>query len=111
MLVELENNGNYLIAGLKGELDHHNSKSTREKIDKYFLEKNLNNIILDLRGLTFMDSSGIGLIMGRYKNATSRKGKLVIVSDNSYIERILNMSGLLKIIEHYTTIDLAISKL
>lgn len=111
MLLQLENNNNYLIAKLKGELDHHSSENTRQKIDKYFLENNLSNIVLDLRGLTFMDSSGIGLIMGRYKNAKDRKGKLVIVSENNYIERILKMSGLLKIIELYPTIDMAISKL
>lgn len=111
MLLQLENNNNCLIVSLKGELDHHSAENTRQKIDRYFLEKNLNNIVLDLRGLTFMDSSGIGLIMGRYKNTVERKGKLVIVNDNSRVDRILKMSGLLKIIELYPTIDTAISKL
>ncbi len=111
MLLKLESKDNYLIARLKGELDHHNSELARQKIDRCFFEKNTSNIILDLRELTFMDSSGIGLVMGRYKNAKDRKGKLIIVNDNRYIERILRMSGLLKIIELYPTIDVAVEKL
>jgi stage II sporulation protein AA (anti-sigma F factor antagonist) len=111
LLLKLESKNNYLIARLEGELDHHSSESTREKIDKYISEKNLNKIILDLSKLTFMDSSGIGLVMGRYKKVTEKRGKMMIVGDNRNIERILNMSGLLKIIELYPTIEQAVEKL
>jgi len=107
----METSGKNLIVKLKGELDHHTSEATRRKIDSSFIDKNLLNIILDLRELTFMDSSGIGLIMGRYKKVKDRQGNLIIVSDNRYVDRILNMSGLLKIIDKYKTIDKAISKL
>lgn len=99
---------NYLIVSLKGELDHHTSEDVRKKIDQQYYNNNLLNIILDLRDLSFMDSSGIGLIMGRYKNCKERKGKVLIVSSNSYIDRILKMSGLLKIINIYSSIDDAI---
>jgi|SRR5699024_7325852 len=105
-----ESNEN-LIVKLKGELDHHNSETVRKKIDRYFLENSLDNIVLDLTELSFMDSSGIGLIMGRYKNVTSTNGKLVVVSNNSYINRIFKMSGLLKIVDMYPTLEKAISKL
>lgn len=107
----MEINKKTLIVKLKGELDHHNSETTRNKIDRYFVEKGLDNIILDLTEITFMDSSGIGLIMGRYKNTVSKKGKLIVVNNNSYIDRILKMSGILKIIELYPTLDDAITKL
>lgn len=100
-----------LIVSFKGELDHHSSKEAREKIDKYYLDKNLNNIILDLRDLTFMDSSGIGLIMGRYKNTEKNNKKLIVVNDNSYVERILKMAGLLKLIEYFPTVELAVENL
>lgn len=111
MLLELESRDNNLIVRLEGELDHHSSESARQKIDRRFLEENLNNIVLDLRKLTFMDSSGIGLVMGRYKKAMERHGELVIVNDNEYIDKILNMSGLLKIVELYSTLDKAMEKL
>lgn len=100
-----------LIVSFKGELDHHSSKEAREKIDKYYFDKNLNNVILDLRDLTFMDSSGIGLIMGRYKNTEKNNRKLIVVNDNSYVERILKMAGLLKLIDSYSTIELALEKI
>lgn len=98
---------NNLIVKLKGELDHHTSEEIRKKIDKHFNGSNVSNIIMDLNELTFMDSSGIGLIMGRYRNAVDKKGKLIIVCENSTIKRILDMSGLLKIIELYPRLDVA----
>ena len=95
MHLSVENYKNNLLVELKGELDHHSSENTRQKIDQQYFDQRLKNIILDLRGLTFMDSSGIGLIMGRYRNCLERKGSIVIVSDNVYVEKILKMSGLL----------------
>ncbi len=100
--------GNSLIVKLKGELDHHSSESTRMKIDSNFNGKNLINMIMDLNELTFMDSSGIGLIMGRYKNVTERNGQLIIVCKNNVINRILDMSGLLNIIKLHEDLDTAI---
>ncbi|HSH36434.1 anti-sigma F factor antagonist [Schnuerera sp.] len=99
---------NYLIVRLKGELDHHTSEDIRKKIDQQYYNNNLLHIILDLRDLSFMDSSGIGLIMGRYKNCKERNGKVLIISTNSNIGRILKMSGLLKIINMYSSVDEAI---
>ncbi len=55
-----------------------------------------------------MDSSGIGLIMGRYKNCREQNGKIAIVNINSKIERIIEMSGLKEIVPIYTTIEKAI---
>jgi len=98
----------YMIVKLKGELDHHTSEEARKKIDKQYFNNNLLNIILDLRELNFMDSSGVGLIMGRYKNCMNRNGKISIVSTNPYINRILKMSGLLKLVKIYDTIEEAI---
>lgn len=98
----------YLIVTLQGELDHHTSEDVRKKIDQQYYNNNLLNIVLDLRGLNFMDSSGIGLIMGRYKNCKEQRGSISIVSTSLYIERILKMSGLLKLMNVFPTIDEAI---
>ena len=99
---------NYLIVTLKGELDHHTSEDARKKIDQQYYNNNLLNMVLDLRRLNFMDSSGIGLIMGRYKICKERQGNISIVSTSSYMDRILKMSGLLKLVSIYSTIDEAI---
>jgi stage II sporulation protein AA (anti-sigma F factor antagonist) len=98
----------HLVVKLSGELDHHVSESLRKKIDQYYLSKKLSNIVLDLRDLNFMDSSGIGLIMGRYKMCKEHKGDLSIVSTSPYINRILKMSGIYKIINVFSTVDEAI---
>lgn len=99
---------NYLIVELHGELDHHTSEEVREKIDQQYYNNNLVNMVLDLRDLRFMDSSGIGLIMGRYKNCKGSKGKIAVISTSPYINRMLKMSGLLKIVDVYSNIDEAI---
>lgn len=93
-----------LLVRLEGELDHHNSREAREKIDNKYYNNNLLNIILDLQGLVFMDSSGIGLIMGRYKNCSELGGQLSIININPKIERILEMSGLTSITRVYSSV-------
>lgn len=100
-----------LIVYFYGELDHHITERARLNIDQKYKDNNLNNIILDLTQLTLMDSSGIGLIMGRYKNVLERKGKVVLVSSNVYIDRIIRMSGLLKIIDVFSSLDNALEKI
>jgi len=56
-------------------------------------------VVLDFNGVSFMDSAGIGLILGRYKNVSILGGKLEVVNVNNQVIKILNMSGLSKIIE------------
>lgn len=99
---------NNLIVKLEGELDHHISEEIRKKIDSEYYNSNLKNMVLDLGGINFMDSSGIGLIMGRYKNCKEQGGKLSIVNINPKVERIIEMSGLMEIVHIYTTIEKAI---
>jgi stage II sporulation protein AA (anti-sigma F factor antagonist) len=111
LYLSVEKHKNNLLVQFKGELDHHTTENIRQKIDQQYFDQRLKNIILDLRGLTFMDSSGIGLIMGRYRNCIEKKGTVAIVSDNSYVDKMLNMSGLLKIIQVYTSIESAAENL
>lgn len=111
MYLSVEKHKNNLLVQFKGELDHHTTENIRQKIDQQYCDQRLKNIILDLRGLTFMDSSGIGLIMGRYRNCIEKNGIVAIVSDNSYVDKMLNMSGLLKIIKVYTSIEAAAENL
>lgn len=99
MSYTIEVKDNNLIAHFYGELDHHMTKGARKDIDKKYLQNDVKNIIFNFSNLTLMDSSGIGLVMGRYKNVVERKGKVIIVSSNVYIDRIIKMSGLLKIVD------------
>lgn len=111
MYLTVDKNKNNLIVQLKGELDHHSTEDLRQKIEQEYEDHRINNIVFDLRNLTFMDSSGIGLIMGRYRNVIEKNGKVSIVNDNAYVEKMLKMSGLLNIINVYENIELAIQNM
>ncbi|NLK97195.1 anti-sigma F factor antagonist [Defluviitalea saccharophila] len=100
-----------LIVRISGEIDHHTSENIREKLDREFQRQNAKNIIFDFSDIQFMDSSGIGVIMGRYKNVKERGGKVGIFNVHPQIDRIFQLSGLYKIINHYHSLDEAVSSL
>ena len=108
MSYTFEIKGKNLIVHFYGELDHHMSKGARKDIDNKYLQNDLKNIIFNFSNLTLMDSSGIGLVMGRYKILVDKKGKMILISSNVYIDRIIKMSGLLKIVEVYTNLNTAL---
>lgn len=108
MQIILDNYEDYLIVKFNGELDHHTSEDARKKIDDWYHKKSKKNIILDLSNVNFMDSSGIGLVMGRYRNVKDNGGELKIVNSSDLVNKILRMSGIEKIINIYGTLELAL---
>lgn len=90
---------NCLFVLMPREMDHHKADTLRMKIDDYLLENKAQNVIFDFEETRFMDSSGIGLIVGRYKKVSCLGGKIVAVHVNSRIQKILLMSGLKDMIE------------
>lgn len=100
-----------LIVNFTGELDHHSAEEIRNEIDKRYLEKGYKNIILNLNNLKFMDSSGIGLIMGRYKIVSQNGGKLCITNATPKVEKLLKMSGIMKIVSMYIDVKNAIDNI
>lgn len=100
-----------LIIKITGEIDHHTSEMIRDKIDKEFKRNNAKNIIFDFSEINFMDSSGIGVIMGRYKSADQLGGKIAIAGANPSLNRIFNISGLYKIVNLYDNVEKAIKNL
>jgi anti-sigma F factor antagonist len=93
-----------LIIHLNQELDHHCAVKIREKSDKLIDKENIRNIIFDFENTAFMDSSGIGVIMGRYKRVIFMGGKVAVVGVSNSIDRILHLSGLYKIIDKYENV-------
>lgn len=87
-----------LLVNFDGELDHHTAKEVRESIDNEYDRENVKNIVIDLNQLNFMDSSGIGLLMGRYKMVSLNEGELYLKNVSERVEKILRMSGILKIV-------------
>lgn len=87
-----------LIARLCGELDHHSVADIRESIDRELMRCGVRNLLLDFTDVSFMDSSGLGVIMGRYKKVTALGGKVFICGINDNIKRMLSMCGMDKIL-------------
>ena len=81
------------------ELDHHNAEGIREGADKYLLSGKAKHVIFDFVDTGFMDSSGIGVIAGRYKKVACFGGKVMAVHANARIRKILLLSGLKDMIE------------
>ena len=99
MEVLYEVRGRNLLIYLPEELDHHNAKIITEQSDWYIISNKIQNIIFNFKRTKFMDSSGIGVIMGRYKLVKNRGGKVTVTNINNSIDRILTISGLYKIVE------------
>lgn len=106
--IKLSNRGNTLIVRFHGELDHHTAEYTRQKIENEIIKPITKNIIFDFSNLNFMDSSGIGVIMGRYKDIQKINGKAAIACSNPQIIRLLHVSGISGVIPVYSDADEAI---
>ena len=105
MYLKFDKKEDKLIVSLIGELDHHSAEEVRVKIDDRIDRDNIMKVILNFDGVTFMDSSGIGVVIGRHKKMQNRKGKLCIVEINKTVNKVFEISGMYKIIDSYTNID------
>lgn len=97
-----------LIAKIGGELDHHNALVTREDIDKTMDVFHCRHLILDFSGVSFTDSSGIGMVMGRYNKVKAMGGSIYISGASQYVRRILEMAGIFTIVGESPTSQEAI---
>lgn len=96
---ESDFSGELLVVRITGEIDHHSAVEMRSGIDAEIFERRPEKLILDLSGVDFMDSSGLGLILGRL--ATMRKvgGELVVINPNEGVMKILKLAGAERIIK------------
>jgi len=88
-----------LFVKLSGDIDHHSAKSVRDAVDDLIRKNNPVELELDLSAVEFMDSSGLGLVLGRYKKQTDMGGKMKIVNPTRRIMQILQLAGVEKIIK------------
>ncbi len=88
-----------LMVKLPTEVDHHSATAISEKADRYLLNKEVYHVVFDFEDTRFMDSSGIGIIMGRYKKISCFGGKVYVIHADKQIRRILSISGLMKLVE------------
>lgn len=109
--LEFFNNSKALVVKINEEIDHHSCNTLKDKLDVAINLSKIDKLIFDFTGVNFMDSSGIGLIMGRYKTIQKNAGKVVITGLQPTVKKIVKMSGLYKILEEYDNLDIALNKL
>ncbi|MDE7363591.1 MAG: STAS domain-containing protein [Ruminococcus sp.] len=99
MKINIKSENGTAIAVLNGEIDHHTAKMLRTELDKFVITMQPDVLAIDFSGITFMDSSGIGLIIGRYKLVKECGGQLEIRSPQPYIRRMMVLSGVERIVK------------
>ena len=109
MYLKFNRDEDKLIVTLNGELDHHSAEEVRVKIDDRLDRDNVRKLILNFSGVTFMNSSGIGVVIGRYKKLITKDGKVVIAEPKGSVKRVFELSGLFKIVKAYDSIEEAIN--
>ena len=97
MNVKTRAHKNTLYISLDGELDEHTAEYTRINLDQAMLQCRSAQIVIDLANLRFMDSTGIGVLIGRYKKMRDRNIPIFICNPSSQAERIFKMTGLYQI--------------
>ncbi len=101
MELELKQIRNTLLVRVKGEMDMLVAEKLRKEIDRKLETKQIANLVINLEKVTFIDSSGLGVIIGRYKKISSLNGKMYIVGASLSVRKILMFSGINKLISIY----------
>jgi len=87
-----------LFVNLNGELDHHTSEQLRSRLNEVMNESEVKHIIFNLKHLDFMDSSGIGIILGRYKHLVKTNGTVMVIGMKPIVKKVFDLAGLSRII-------------
>lgn len=93
--------GTTLTVHLPTELDHHSAEKIRKETDRFIRSRNIRCVFFDFADTSFMDSSGIGMLIGRYKTMRFMGGTVAAVRVGEAMRRLLTMSGIYKIIDIY----------
>lgn len=90
-----------LIIHLPKELDHHNCRSLKSDTDLLLGENYINRIVFDFTHTTFMDSSGIGVLLNRYKQMAASRGTVAYFGAGPQVRRILELGGMKRLLQEY----------
>ena len=96
-----EESGYFLRVKLKGDIDHHSAVAVRSGMDTLLYKLRPRRLYLDLSGVDFMDSSGLGLIMGRYALMKELGGDMIVCNPCGGVERVIKLAGL----ERYVRVE------
>ena len=97
-MLQFLRDGDRLMVRLAGELDHCCAQTVRRELDALIADPSVRALILDFTALEFMDSSGIGVVLGRYRQMRERGGQVAVIHMNRHVSRIFHMSGMDRVI-------------
>lgn len=104
-----EAKGQVLVIHLPKELDHHNCRNLKYETDLLLAENYITKIVFDFSKTVFMDSSGIGILLNRYKQMERSGGKVAICGAGAQILRVLAIGGMGKLVPRYDSMEEAIA--
>lgn len=99
MKMRLDCLGSTLVAKLDGELDQSCAAEIRERIDNEICIHGINNLVMDFDKVAFMDSSGIGVLIGRYKQIKARGGRMLVIRTRPQVDKLMELAGLKKLMD------------
>lgn len=105
----VEKKDNYVVINIEGEVDTYTSPKVKSDILKEIEE--YKNIIISMEKVKFIDSTGLGVLIGVLKKVKEKEGKMIIVSPNSYINQIFEITGLFKVFKIVNSLNEAIDEL
>lgn len=100
MNLEVSAEQDVLLVRIKGEMDLAAVETIRGEVDKQF-QSGVRHLLLDLSRVNFIDSSGIGVILGRYRKVSAGGGKLAIVRPQPQVKRVLDIAGLSRLVSYH----------
>jgi stage II sporulation protein AA (anti-sigma F factor antagonist) len=101
MIVNFALKKNILIIRLRCDLDHHNTEKVRDVIDYNIEKKEVRHVLFNMEDVRFIDSSGIGLILGRYKKVVAKEGRIAFIHITHDISKMLKLSGIFLLTKVY----------
>lgn len=108
MNLKLEENGNVVVVVVKEErLDAHNSDHLKQELGRLF-EEGKTSVVVDLKEVRFIDSSGLGALVSGFKNASAKQAALKLSNLQSQVKSMFELTRLHRVFDIYTTIDEAI---
>ncbi|CAG7840803.1 anti-anti-sigma factor [Clostridium novyi B str. ATCC 27606] len=111
MKLKFEEREDILIVHMDGELDHHTAEEVRNRLDDRIDRNGVNKLIMNFLNVSFMDSSGIGVVIGRYKKVSTRGGKVCMIGAIGAVKRVFELSGIFKIIPLYDNVEEALANI
>jgi stage II sporulation protein AA (anti-sigma F factor antagonist) len=108
MAMQMDVRDGVVLVRLEGDLGHHEVEAIRDEIEQQLERTGHRGLVMSFRDIDFVDSSALGLILGRYRSIMERRGKMALCEVNETLARLFELSGLQKILTITKTVEQAL---